>query len=73
MNIHNNARLTPLGRERLVRMMLKGQTPQAAARASGVCPRTARKWLARFKAEGLSFRDCAIARLGRTGYAGRRR
>ena len=54
MNIHNNARLTPLGRERLVRMMLKGQTPQAAARASGVCPRTARKWLARFKAEGLT-------------------
>ena len=54
MNIHNNARLTPLGRERLVRMMLKGQTPQAAARASGVCPRTARKWLARVKAEGLT-------------------
>src|SRR5215218_3980592 len=31
-----------------------GQTPQAAARAAGVCPRTARKWVARFQAEGLA-------------------
>ena len=53
MNIHKNARLTPIGRERLVRMMLSGQSPQAAARAAGVCPRTARKWLARYKTEGL--------------------
>lgn len=54
MNIHKNARLTPLGRERMVRTMLSGQTPEAAARAAGVCPRTARKWLARFKAEGAA-------------------
>jgi transposase InsO family protein len=53
MNIHENARLTPFGRERLVQAMLGGQTPEAAARAAGVCPRTARKWLARFKAEGI--------------------
>ena len=53
MNIHQNARLTPLGRERIVRAIVEGgQTPQAAARAAGVCPRTARKWVARFKAEG---------------------
>jgi transposase InsO family protein len=52
MNIHKNAHLTPLGRERLARMVLSGQTPEAAARAVGVCPRTARKWVARFKAEG---------------------
>ena len=52
MNIHKNARLTPHGRERLVRRMLSGQSPGAAARAEGVCPRTARKWLARFKAGG---------------------
>jgi transposase InsO family protein len=52
MNIHNNARLTPVGRERLARAVLSGQTPEAAARAAGVCPRTARKWVARFKAEG---------------------
>ena len=33
MNIHHNARLTPLGRERMVRAIVEGgQTPQAAAR-----------------------------------------
>jgi transposase InsO family protein len=52
MNIHKNARLTPIGRERLVQVVLSGQTPEAAAHAAGVCPRTARKWIARFKAEG---------------------
>lgn len=52
MNIHKNARLTRLGREHLVRAVLGGQTPEAAARTAGVCPRTARKWVARFKAEG---------------------
>jgi transposase InsO family protein len=54
MNIHKNARLTPHGRELIVRQIESGQTPEAAARAAGVCPRTARKWLARFKAEGLA-------------------
>jgi transposase InsO family protein len=54
MNIHNNARLTPSGREQLVAAMLGGRTPEAAARAAGVCPRTARKWLARFKTEGAA-------------------
>jgi transposase InsO family protein len=53
MNIHKNARLTPLGRERVVKEVLSGQTPEAAARAAGVCPRTVRKWVARFKAEGV--------------------
>ena len=32
--------------------MRSGQTPEAAAQAAGVCPRTARKWLKRFEAEG---------------------
>jgi transposase InsO family protein len=55
MNIHQNARLTPIGRERIVRAILEGgQTPQTAARAAGVCPRTARKWVERFKTEGLA-------------------
>ncbi len=53
MNIHKNARLTPRGRELIVRRIESGQTPEAAARAAGVCPRTARKWVARFKAEGI--------------------
>jgi transposase InsO family protein len=54
MNIHKNARLTPLGRERLVAAMRGGQTPKAAARAAGVCPRTAHKWWERYKAEGVA-------------------
>jgi hypothetical protein len=29
MDIHKNARLTPLGRERLVKKILGGQRPQA--------------------------------------------
>jgi transposase InsO family protein len=53
MNIHKNARLTPLGRERVVNEVASGLTPEAAARAAGVCPRTVRKWVARFRAEGL--------------------
>jgi transposase InsO family protein len=54
MNMHKNARLAPIGRERLVRKIERGQTPEAAARAAGVCQRTARKWLARFRAEGVA-------------------
>jgi transposase InsO family protein len=52
MNMHKNARMTPIGREHLVQAVVGGQTAEAAARAAGVCPRTVRKWLARFKAEG---------------------
>jgi cytochrome bd ubiquinol oxidase subunit I len=54
MNIHKNARLTPIGRERLVGLVESGQTPETAARRAGVCPRTVRKWLARFRAEGVA-------------------
>jgi transposase InsO family protein len=53
MNIHQNARLTPRGRERLVRQIESGQTPEAAAHTAGVCPRTARKWSRRYRREGL--------------------
>jgi transposase InsO family protein len=52
MNIHKNARLTRFGRERLVAAVRSGQSPQAAAQAAGVCPRTAHKWVLRFAAEG---------------------
>jgi hypothetical protein len=31
MNIHNNARLTPIGRERILMQVASGLTPQAAA------------------------------------------
>ena len=53
MNIHKNARLTPRGRERIVMQVLSGQTPKAVALAAGVCPRTVRKWVERFKTEGV--------------------
>jgi len=36
-----------------VNEVASGLTPEAAARAAGVCPRTVRKWVARFRAEGL--------------------
>ena len=42
MNMHKNARLTPHGRERIVRQVQSGQTPEAVAEAAGVCPRTVR-------------------------------
>ncbi len=54
MNVHKNARLTPIGRERIVMQVASGQTPPAAARAAGVCPRTVRKWVARYAAEGVA-------------------
>jgi transposase InsO family protein len=54
MDIHKNARLTPHGRERLAKMVLGGQTPEAASEAAGVCPRTGRKWVDRFKQEGVA-------------------
>ena len=54
MDIHKNARLTPLGREHMVNMVLSGQTPKAAGEAVGVCPRTVCKWVGRFEAEGLA-------------------
>jgi len=52
MDIHKNARLTPLGREHMVNMVLGGQTPKAVSEAVGVCPRTVRKWVERYQAEG---------------------
>jgi transposase InsO family protein len=54
MDIHKNARLTPLGREHMVNMVLSGQTPKAVSEAVGVCPRTVRKWVERYTGEGLA-------------------
>jgi transposase len=53
MDVHDNARLTPRGREALVRRVLEaGKSVGAAAADFGVSIRTARKWLDRFAAEG---------------------
>lgn len=54
MNIHKNARLTPIGRERIVRLSASGLTPQAIAQAAGVSPRTVHKWLRRYRCAGLA-------------------
>ena len=53
MRCHANARLSPNGRRLLVdRIEGEGWTVQAAAEAAGISERTARKWLARWRAEG---------------------
>ena len=53
MDVHKNARLTPLGREALVRRVLvEGHSPRAVATALGLCQRTVRKWVSRFLSEG---------------------
>ena len=54
MDIHDNARLTPHGRARIVRRVMGGEAVRLVAEAAGVCPRTVRKWLARYRAEGLA-------------------
>jgi transposase-like protein len=54
MNVHKNARLTRHGRERIVRLVGSGQTPKAVSEAAGVCPRTVRRWVDRYRREGLA-------------------
>ena len=48
MNVHKNARLTPIGREGLVARVLGGERPREVAAARGVSVRTAYKWRRRF-------------------------
>jgi transposase InsO family protein len=53
MDIHKNARLTPLSRAELVRRVLvEGQASKVVAAAFGVTIKTVRKWVERFQAEG---------------------
>ncbi len=55
MDVHKNARLTPAGREVMVRRAVEGgQTTKALSEAVGVCPRTVRKWVKRFREEGAA-------------------
>ena len=54
-NPHQNARTTRLGRAEMIRRVLEdGQPVGEVARGFGVSERTARKWLARYRAEGPS-------------------
>lgn len=55
MNIHKNARMTPFGRERVVRQIVEGQLAAPdAARLAGISVRSVYKWLRRFRAEGAA-------------------
>jgi transposase InsO family protein len=55
MDVHKNAPLTPIGRAAMVRRVVEdGLTPHAVSAAVGVSPKTVRKWVARFKVEGLA-------------------
>ena len=55
MDVHKNALLAPAGREAMVRRVIAGgQKPKAVSEAVGVCPRTVRKWVKRFQAEGVA-------------------
>ena len=72
MNLHRNARLTPRGRRLLVERVCQQQVPlNLAAEAAGISTRTACKWVARFRSEGLpglDDRSSAPHRVpGRTG------
>ena len=53
--MHSRARTTPCSREDIIRLVVEeGQTLKAAAAAFSVCPKTVRKWVARYRAEGLA-------------------
>jgi transposase InsO family protein len=54
MNMHKNARLTLRGRERIVRQVENGQAPKAVGESVGIGPRTVRKWVERYRKEGLA-------------------
>ena len=55
MDIHKNARLTPLGREALAQKVLcRHQTLNSAAAEFKVSARTAAKWAYRYQAEGTA-------------------
>ena len=53
MNVHKNARQTPLGRAVMItRIEEEGWTVRRAAEAAGVSRRTAYRWLSRFRRQG---------------------
>ena len=54
MNVHKNAPLTPQGRERMVRQVLAGTRVGHVAAAFDVSVRTVRKWVSRFKMQGVA-------------------
>ncbi len=58
MNVHKNAQLTPRGRAQMVEpVLIHAHTPKAVVTAFGVCQRTVRKWVQRFRNEGKDGRS----------------
>ena len=54
MDTHKNARLTPKGREEMVRAVVdRGMSKAAAARQFNTTPKIVGKWVGRFCAEGV--------------------
>ena len=61
MNVHKNARLTPLGRVLLVERIESGWPVRDAAAASGVSIRTAYRWLERYRSGDRRLHDRSSA------------
>ena len=54
MDTHKNARLTPKGREEMVRCVVdRGMSKAAAARQFNTTIKTVAKWVERFRADGV--------------------
>src|SRR5262249_41959155 len=53
MNVHKNARLTPLRRRELVLRLESGELARTVATRLDVSLRTVRKWWGRYRAEGV--------------------
>src|SRR5262245_47358644 len=54
MDTHKNARLTPKGREEMVRAVVdRGMSKAAAARQCNTTPKIVGKWVGRFSADGV--------------------
>ena len=52
MNVHQNARLTPRGRETMISRLERGEHPEDVATAMGVSASTVYKWRRRYRAKG---------------------
>ena len=52
MDIHKNARLTLRSREALAQHVIRGMRLRTAAASFHVSPKTAAKWVRRFRSEG---------------------
>jgi len=62
MNIHKNARLTPLHREEMALAVIEGDLSQAqAALQYAVTAKVVKRWVERYKAEGRAGADRSSA------------